>query len=161
MRKWLNLLAGTTVAAVLAVSWIASLSAAVNFQSGPTASINSAKQLVVFFDATGLGNAVATLDVGLSADVSGCARCKNKGGNLPSAANKFDTGIQSVETTCAVHNGRTKCTITLTPTAALDCPGNQSPTIIGVQYANIVLSSSAFENQNLGTLSSGTLACTP
>lgn len=101
-------------------------------------SINNNGALVVDYDIVGLGN---TAEAGwiLTADVSGHARCKNQGGNCPNADNKFGLVNLSSQGTLSVHNGRARGSVLLSPATGLNCPGNQQPVILDVEWTNIRL----------------------
>jgi len=92
--------------------------------------------LVITYNLTGLGG-TTTGDFVVNFDVDGHARCKNNGGNCPSAANKFGATDQSVTGTFKVHNGTASGTITVAPQTGLNCPGNQQPIILDVAWTNI------------------------
>lgn len=101
-------------------------------------SIGDQGQLIVAYDVAGLGGAT-TANWTLTATLDGHARCKNGGGNCPSAANKFGPVDQGAQGTFSVHNGRARGTITIPASITLSCPGGQRPTLLDVEWTNIVL----------------------
>jgi hypothetical protein len=104
-----------------------SCSAAVNSNNG---------NLVVSYDVSGLGG-TGTAFWSVNATVDGHARCKNGGGNCPEASNKFGPTDQQVTGFFAVHNGRARGSITVTPATGLSCPNGQTATVLDVTWTNI------------------------
>lgn len=101
-------------------------------------SVGDTGQLIVAYDVAGLGGET-TAGWTLTATLEGHARCKNGGDNCPSAANKFGPVGQGAQGTFSVHNGRARGTISLPAGITLGCPGGQTPTLLDVEWSNIVL----------------------
>jgi len=138
-----------TIVAVLALLGLTATPAlAVNAHFvAATAATDDDGNLVVKFKIAGLGDSVTTT-VTASADASALYACKNNGGNFPSDPKKQEAAgpVSDSGDFTSGKNGQVTGTLTLSPPAAdppLECPGNQTPTLVSVSYTNVEVSEPA------------------